>query len=142
MKRYKYSWLLLGVLLGVFGFVQAQTGYCATFHAMEHLRVDGSAYFDEEVSVPALSIDWPNGNKQRISLNGTQTVIFSNPPPGAVNLLLKVSGGATTLDITWPSSVKWPGGEAPDLTESGIDIISFYYDGIDTYYGQALLDFQ
>jgi hypothetical protein len=62
-----------------------------------------------------------------VSTTAAQTFTFSNPPAsgtaGSFTLILTNGGLATTL--TWPASVDWAGGDAPDLTASGIDILTF-----------------
>jgi hypothetical protein len=110
------------------------------------VKIGETAYFNEEYnngdSGTADTIDWGNGNKQRSTLTGDCTYTFT-APGGACNLLIKLiqdeTGGHT---VTWPASVKWPGGTAPTLTATGnaIDIVTFYFDGT-YYYGQAGLDF-
>ena len=62
---------------------------------------------------------------------------FTNPPAsgaaGTVTLII-TNGGANTT--TWHSSVKWPGDNAPALTASGVDVISFMtIDAGTTIYG-------
>jgi len=56
----------------------------------------------------------------------TQTFTFSDPPAsgtiGSFTLLL-TNGGSQT--VNWPASVDWPGGTAPDLTTSGLDVLVF-----------------
>tara|TARA_R100000306_G_scaffold17569_1_gene21710 strand:+ start:55 stop:555 length:501 start_codon:yes stop_codon:yes gene_type:complete len=54
------------------------------------------------------------------------TFTFSNPPAtgtaGTLTLIL-TNGGSQT--VNWPGAVDWPGGSAPTLTTSGIDILTF-----------------
>ena len=148
MKQYKYryNWLLLGVLLAVFSF--ARTCYCVTFKAKQHLRVDGSAYFDEEYDYGNkgndFTIDWNNGNKQKVTLTGDINNLSFIAPPGTSNLLLKVvqdsTGNRTITNWNFATPVKWPGGESPTLSTAAdaVDIITFYYDadGVSpAYYG-------
>ena len=53
------------------------------------------------------------------------------------NLILK-NGGSKT--VTWPSSVKWADSEVPDLTQSGIDVLTFLTpDGGTTWYGTVAI---
>jgi hypothetical protein len=71
------------------------------------------------------------------------TLTLDTTSVGVGNYLLKiVNGGLATL--TWASesgSVYWPGGTEPDLTSSGTDIVSMYFDG-SSWYCQAALDFE
>lgn len=90
------------------------------------------------------TVDWNNGNKQKITLSANATVTFTSLTDGVGNLLLRiVQDGTGSRTVTWPATVKWPGGTAPTLSTaaSAIDIVSFYWDGT-SYYGVASLDFQ
>ena len=66
------------------------------------------------------------------------TYVFSNPPASgtAYGFTLKITPSAT-VTVTWPASVAWAGGTAPDAPASGeTDVYSFYtQDGGTTYYG-------
>jgi hypothetical protein len=103
--------------------------------------------FDAEYSNGSLgatpTIDWGNGQKQHGTLSANATFTFT-APDGPCNLVLRISQGAAAgYTITWPSSVKWPGGTAPNLnpqTGGEINVFSFYYNGTD-YYAQGALDF-
>jgi len=88
------------------------------------------------------TIDWTAGQKQRSTLTADCTFSFT-APAGPTNLLLKlVQDGSGQHDATWPGSVLWAKGKAPNLTNGGgaIDIVTFYYDGTN-YFGVASLDF-
>lgn len=109
-------------------------------------QFDGSAHFGSEVdngnSSTADTIAWTAGNKQASTLTGNCTFTFT-APEGSCNLILKlIQDGTGSRTVTWPASVKWPGGTAPTLTTdaAAIDIVSFYFDGTN-YYGMAGLDF-
>lgn len=83
------------------------------------------------------SVDWNNGNIQRIDLasaTGNVTLTLVNPVQGATYKLFLVQG-ATPLDVLFPVGVKWPQGQTPILsTGSGdIDIIDLYFDGSNYY---------
>ena len=84
------------------------------------------------------TIDWTAGQKQKTTITAATAMTFT-APAGPCNLTLKViNGGLGT--ITWPATVKWPGGTEPAWTSSGTDICSFYFDGTD-YFGMAGLAF-
>lgn len=90
------------------------------------------------------TINWNNGNKQKITLTGNVTLSFTDAGDGSFQLVL-VQDDSGDRTITWPANVKWPGGTAPTLSTaaSSIDIVSFLYDQTaDVYYGVASLDFQ
>lgn len=63
------------------------------------------------------------------TVNGASTVTFTNLPAGSVvvGLILRVTNGESAV-ITWPTSVKWPGGVKPVLTVSGVDLLVFLTD--------------
>ncbi len=73
----------------------------------------------------------------------TTTFTFSNPSASGTACsftLILTNGGSQT--VNWPASVDWPGGAAPSLTASGVDVISFYTtDGGTTWYGVSALNF-
>lgn len=68
---------------------------------------------------------------------GVTSVTFSNTPTTgkAVFVVLELTNGGSQT-ITWGSTIKWPGGSAPTLTSSGVDILTFYTrDGGTTWRG-------
>jgi hypothetical protein len=97
----------------------------------------------------SITINWTNGNKQRVTRTGNCTFGIFTAPGGPANLLLRVIHDATGGGYTqsWygstPGKVKWPSGVAPAPTNSNgaVDIVSCYYDGTD-YNCQAGLAFQ
>ena len=72
-------------------------------------------------------IDVTAGNVVTATVDtSTNTFTFSNPSAtgkACSFTLLLTNGGSQT--VNWPSSVDWAGGTAPELTESGIDILVF-----------------
>lgn len=72
------------------------------------------------------------------------TLTFSNVPAGSFILSIRrvKDNTATARTITWPASVKWPGGTAPTLssTANAIDEIALKYAGT-TYTGTSRLAF-
>jgi len=102
-----------------------------------------AAEFDNGNSGTTPTIDWTDGQKQTITINGSATISFTDPP-GPCNLLLRIvhDATATSYTLTWPGSVNWSAQTQPELTNtaSSIDIFTFYYSG-SAYYGVASLDF-
>jgi len=92
----------------------------------------------EEGSLTA-TIDWSLSTKFDFIMDDDYEIIFS-PPQGACNLVLKLTNGGIGT-ITWDDTVYWIAGTEPEWTASGVDIVSFFYDG-SYYYGAAGLDFQ
>lgn len=72
------------------------------------------------------AVNFENGNVQTVTVGGNCQFSFSNPPAsgqaGTVTLIITNGGAHTT---TFASAVKFPGGVAPTLTSSGVDIVSF-----------------
>ncbi len=70
------------------------------------------------------------------TITANTTFSFSNVPSGVLcsATVILTNGGA--YSVAWPSSVKWPGGTAPTLTSSGVDMLTFTtYDGGTTWFG-------
>jgi hypothetical protein len=87
-------------------------------------------------TTPAVNCE--TGNVFAISTSGNTTFTFTNPPASgtAYGFTLKVTAGGTHT-LTWPSSVDWAGGSAPDAPASGeTNVLVFItYDGGTTWYG-------
>lgn len=83
-------------------------------------------------------IDLEQGNVVTATVDTAETTFtFSNPPAtgraGSFTLFL-TNGGSQT--VNWPASVDWPSGDAPTLTASGLDIITFVtIDAGTTWFG-------
>lgn len=80
-------------------------------------------YVDMGSGTGALALDVSTGSYFKAQATGNRTITLTNPPASDVAEIVieGVNFGAHT--ITWPSSVKWPGGVAPTFTTSGTDII-------------------
>lgn len=80
------------------------------------------------IAVSASAIDCSLGNYFTKTATGALTWTFSNVPSSRayIAVLELTDGGAGTQ--TWPASVKWPGGIAPTLTASGVDLLGFITD--------------
>jgi hypothetical protein len=112
----------------------------------DNVKVNKLAYFDEVYSNgnsgTAKTIDWTLGNKQSITMTGNCTFTFT-APTGPCDVRLKITqDGTGGRAITWPTSVKWPGGVAPTLstTANDLNVVSLFYDGTN-YLGTGLSDF-
>lgn len=78
---------------------------------------------------------------------GAQNEVFTFQTPTLTGLysilhLVLIQDGVGGRTVTWPASVKWPGGTAPTLSTgaNAVDIIKFVYDGTN-YYGTYDLNF-
>lgn len=98
--------------------------------------------FDNGNSSTADTIDWGNGNFHKSTLTANCTYTFTAPPLKGRMQLKVVQDATGSRTVTWPATVKWPGGTAPTLSTaaSAIDIITFYWDGT-SYYGVDSLNF-
>jgi hypothetical protein len=96
--------------------------------------------YDNGYSGNAKTIDWGKSNKQTIAMNDNCTFTFT-APGNKGNVLLKVTTANSKI-ITFPATVKWPGGTKPTASTGAtdVDIYAFYWDGV-SYYGNASLDF-
>lgn len=93
-------------------------------------------------SSTALTVNFNNGGAQFVTLTGNCTFTFSNPVEGGRYIIELLQDGTGSRLVTWPSTVKWPGGVAPTLTTtaSRTDIITLYYNGTN-YAGAYTLNY-
>jgi hypothetical protein len=92
------------------------------------------------VAVSASAIDCTTGTYFTKTASGALTWTISNVPSSrAYSFLLELTNGGTGTQ-TWFSGTKWPGGAAPTLTTSGVDVLGFITDdGGTTWRGVALM---
>ena len=87
------------------------------------------------------TLDLSTGNVfQHTASGGNVTFVFSNPPASgrAGSFTLKWIQDSSDRTITWPGSVDWAGGSAPDVTSGNakVDIYTFFtVDGGTIWYG-------
>lgn len=109
-------------------------------------ELKATSYNETYVALTAgssVTVDCETGNVFALSTNQNTTFVFSNPPASgtAFGFVLKLTAGGTHT-ITWPGSVDWAGGSAPDAPASGeTDVLVFFsYDGGTTWYGNLAID--
>jgi hypothetical protein len=78
------------------------------------------------VAVPALDIVCSNGVFFTKTISADSTFTFSSVPPGAYGFILELTH--TSGNVTWPTSVKWPGDIAPALTTGKTHLFTFVTD--------------
>jgi len=73
----------------------------------------------------SITCNLEDGNVHTITLDEATTFTFSNPPASgkAGSLTLILNQGATAYSVTWPASVDWSGGSAPDLSTVSTDYV-------------------
>lgn len=77
----------------------------------------------------ATTINLLNGNFFSATIAGATTWTFSNPlaSPNACGFVIELTNAGSAA-ITWPATVRWPGGTAPTLTTTGVDVLVFITD--------------
>lgn len=100
-------------------------------------------------------VDWyANGGVQILELNGNVTAQFTAPhqaiQPFSIGharliLLVKTHPSTGAIDqITWPASVRWPGGVAPTINTGNnrMHVIEFdYVQSLNLYFGRSSGDY-
>lgn len=96
----------------------------------------GGNYCISPVAVSASAVDLSAGNYFSKTIAADTTFTFTNTPSSrATGFVLELTNAGSKV-ITWPGSVKWPGGAAPTLTSSGVDVLVFLTrDGGTTWRG-------
>jgi len=91
--------------------------------------------YTEETAVAntstAYTIDLANGSVQVLTLTGNCTYTFPTPVAGKSFILVQKQDGTGSRTVTWPASVKWPGGTAPTLTATASKADKFVFTAID-----------
>ena len=89
-------------------------------------------------TITGTTLDLTSGNVFSYTPTADTTFVFSNPPTTgtAYGFTLKITPSAT-VTLTWPASVDWAGGTAPDAPASGATNVYTFLtqDGGTTYYG-------
>lgn len=87
----------------------------------------------------SITCNLEDGNIHTITLNAATTFTFSNPPASgkAGSLTLILTQHSTAVSVTWPASVEWVYGSAPDLSGDSTDYVLVFLttDGGTTWRG-------
>lgn len=105
------------------------------------ISADGSMR-SNKVDMPGLTVDCSLSNSFAKSISANSTITFGNVPAAPIRygMVLEIAlvGGV----ITWPSSVVWPGGPAPQLTAGKTHLIFFVTsDGGNTWRASPILNY-
>jgi hypothetical protein len=96
---------------------------------------------DGTVASGTKTIDWSAGIKHKFAQNVASCTLSFTAPAGPANVQLEITHQADGQALTWPGTVKWPGGTAPTLSGNGkIDMVTLWYDGTN-YLGMYTLNF-
>jgi len=113
--------------------------------ATDETKISKGAGFATEVANTVASggtatIDWREGNKQKLTVSENVTVSFTDPSnPCSLILRIIQSGAGNTTAL--PAGIKWAGGVAPTLSngDGEVDIVSLYFDGTN-YWGTYVIN--
>ena len=90
-------------------------------------------YSETKIAVAAaatVDLDMTSANVFTVTADQNTTFTFSNPSPSgrSCSFTLVWTQDSSDRTITWPNSVKWAGGSAPDVTSGSgkIDIYTFF----------------
>ena len=119
-----------------------------TADASNHIYASGefkAKHYKEQyaavTSASGVTLDLHDGNLFAVTMGHNITFTFNNPPTSGdgFGFTLKLTqDGTGSRTATWPASVDWAGGSAPDLTgtANSVDIFTFFtHDAGTTYYG-------
>ena len=87
--------------------------------------------YDNGNSGSSKTIDWSNGDRQKLTISAACTLAYSNAQTGQIITLEVVENGTGNFAITMPANTKYPGGitQAFTTTPSAINLVQVYYDG-------------
>lgn len=91
--------------------------------------------YTEETAVAntttAYTVNLANGSVQFLTLTGNCTYTFPTPAAGKSFTLVQKQDATGSRTVTWPASVKWPGGTAPTITSTASKVDKFVFTAID-----------
>ena len=86
-----------------------------------------------------VTCDLATGTSFSVTMDQNTTFAFTNPPGSgtAFSFTLFVTQHSTAVTLTWPNTVDWAGGSAPDAAGNNeVQAYAFFTrDGGTTYYG-------
>ena len=98
-----------------------------------------ASYRTSVITVAANNVDCSLGNYfTKTTTAATSWTVSNVPATGAYTFLLELTNGGSNTQ-TWYTGTKWPGGTAPTLTASGVDVLGFITDDGGTNWRGVLL---
>jgi len=82
----------------------------------------------------AYTVDITTGTLQILTLTGNCTYTFPTPTAGKSFTLFQKQDATGSRTVTWPATVKWPGGTAPTLTSTASKGDKFVFTADGTYW--------
>jgi len=82
----------------------------------------------------AYTIDNTNGTLQILTLTGNCTFTFPTATAGKSFTLFLKQDATGSRTVTWPASVKWPGGTAPTITATASKADKYVFTADGTYW--------
>ncbi len=79
-----------------------------------------------------VDLDWYDGDVFRLVLTGNVTLTMSHLAAATKTIIFVQGGVSGNYTVTWPATVKWPGGTPPTIDVGGVGhdtVISLFYDG-------------
>ena len=124
-------------------YVDASSEQISEVPAGDFLSIEGSGLAEGYTvltgATPSISLG--SGGAFSLALSSNTTVSFTDAPStGATGFSLSITqdAGGSGFTVTWPASVKWPGGTAPELTATADKTDAFIFttsDAGSTYIG-------
>jgi hypothetical protein len=113
-------------------YVDATSEKISEVPAGDFLSVEGSGLAEGHTVLTGTSpsISLGSGGSFSLVLSGNTTFSFTDAPAtGATGFSLAITQDASGsgFTVTWPASVRWPGGTAPDLTATADKTDAFVF---------------
>jgi len=106
-----------------------------------YLETSSLAEYYQALSGTSPSCNVHSGGAFSLTMSGNTTFTFGSGSSGySQGFILQLTGNGST--VTWPGTVKWAGGTAPDAPANGeTDILVFHTrDGGSNWYGALAID--
>lgn len=89
-----------------------------------------SGLYDNGNSGASITINWANGDRQKLTVSASTTLSYSGAVAGQVMTLIVVENGTGNFTVTLPTS-KWPSGSAGSFTTTAnaINTLTVMFDG-------------